>query len=221
MNIQFTALYEYTNYSVTVFNLNLKSNETDKAHDVRIYRFWGYDKVNDIPCESAYFIKMLRTINFFNPIYKKVSKFGQIGNYPKNQMDVANYLIHSESTFKLYTFLLYDHTSDEFRLTDRFCIENSFKKLNDSFKAINNLEEEHLQKERNISLDAYLFCYLNGMCTMNTNNDTFLNALEGHHKNILRIGLITKKAIINDHFTVRILYIYMNCLVNLRTAYAC
>ena len=170
-----------------------------------MYRFWAYDSANDIPIESAYFIKMLRTINFHNPVFNKLTKFNRIG-YPKVGVEIANYLMHSTSPLKLFTFMLYDHTSDEFRLTDRFCIENSFKMLKKDTTQKNKFFEMKFQKtneSNNISMDTYLFMYINSMNTMNTNNDIELYSFESHFKNISKTGYVTKKAIINDHFTVK------------------
>lgn len=215
LSIQFKSLFQYTNFDLNEFHISSKSQPTTEIKDsgtkstdhiVRVYRFWAYDSANDIPIESAYFIKMLRTINFHNPVFNKLTKFNRIG-YPKVGVEIANYLMHSTSPLKLFTFMLYDHTSDEFRLTDRFCIENSFKMLKKDTTQKNKFFEMKFQKtneSNNISMDTYLFMYINSMNTMNTNNDIELYSFESHFKNISKTGYVTKKAIINDHFTCMI-----------------
>ena len=173
---------------------------------MRVYRFWTYDSGNDLPVESAYFNKMLRAINFHNPVFVKAPKFNKIG-YPKEEASVANYMMHSESPIKLFTFILLDQISDQFRLTDRFCIENSFKKTKKENVTKNKLFEMKLwQKKLSVSMDAYLFAYINSMNTINTNNDIDLSSFEIHYKNISKIGYVTKKALTHDHLAVSILY---------------
>ena len=148
---------------------------------------------------------MLRTINFYNPIFNKTSKFKSgLSAYPKNEHNIANYIIHSESLLKMFTFILYDFTSDEFRLTDRFCVENSFKKLQKTHMKKNKLfEMKEANGKLSISIDTYIFTYINSLNTMNTNNDIHLVSMEAHFKNIMKQGLITKKSIVTDHFTVK------------------
>ena len=52
------------------------------------------------------------------------------------------------------------------------------------------------------SKDAYLFCYINALNMMQSNNDIPLIQFENHFKTIMKTGLMTKKAIISDHFNV-------------------
>ncbi len=153
LSIQFSIAYRYTNYTVTIYHISKSKLNEDKEensdkqhHEVRIYRFWSYDSINNIPIESGYFIKMLRTINFYNPIHKKTTSFSRFrkdGSYPKEETTVANYILHSESLIKMFTFILYDFSSDEFRLTDRFCIENSFRKMQNIIMWIQNFLQQH------------------------------------------------------------------------------
>lgn len=85
-----------------------------------------------MPIESAYYLKMMQIINFNNPIHTTVSRSSNNNNntaYPKENQNVANYLIDSRKQSRMFSFILNDHASDEFRLTDRYCIENAFKKF--------------------------------------------------------------------------------------------
>lgn len=185
-------------------------------HVVRIYRFWAYDSANNLPIESAYFIKMMRAINFHNPVFKKASKFNRIG-YPKEEASVANYLMHADNPLKSFTFILFDQVSDQFRLTDRFCIENSFRKIKKEHATKNKLFEMQLEKKSShVSMDAYLFAYVNSMNTVNTFNDIELASFDSHYKNISKIGYVTKKAISHDHLAVSSLYLtHLSGLVKL------
>jgi hypothetical protein len=46
---------------------------------------------------------------------------------------------------------------------------------------------------------------------MQSNSDVILYQFENHLKNIMKIGFITKKAIVIDHFTViEILFLFKN-----------
>lgn len=109
LNIEFGYAYRYTNFTINIFFIRLmqplgtsKESENNKEHEVRIYRFWSYDPLNDVPNESAYFLKMLQIINFNNPVYSlSASKFTAFARknepYPKDSFDrIANYIIHSE-----------------------------------------------------------------------------------------------------------------------------
>lgn len=221
LNVQFHKSYHFTNFTQHTFLISNNKNQTPenenntdkeksdknqkKYHEVRVYRFWAYDSSNNIPIESSYFIKMLRSINFNNPVFKKPSRFTNFrqlpGAYPKDTGEVAGYLIHSDSLFKIFTFILYDHTSDEFRLTDRLCIESTFKKLNKDVTQMIDKKKLDLKNQEIslISMDAYLFNYINSLYTMNTNNDIQLFSVESQYKNITKTGIITREPLIKEH----------------------
>lgn len=206
LSVEFNSMFRYTNFDMLVFHISsTKSTENEQNkttnHVIRVYKYWAYDPINNIPIESAFFIKMIRTINFFNPVYKKLNnRFNRIG-YPKEGVDIASYLLHSDNPLKLFTFIIYDHTGDEFRLTDRFCIENTFKHLKNDTLQKNNQFEKRLKSGMDLTIDNYIFTYINSQNIMNTNNDITLSEFEHHYKNLIKIGFVSKKAIINDHFT--------------------
>jgi hypothetical protein len=111
LNITFGYAYRYTNFSINIFYLSLitpdesdrqesNTSKTNNEHQLRIYRFWTYDLSNDLPLESAYFLKMIQIINFNNPVVSnKFSSWGikKPDPYPKDgHSNVCNYLLHSE-----------------------------------------------------------------------------------------------------------------------------
>ena len=79
------------------------SSSGSKEHEVRIYRFWSYDPVNQIPNETAYYVKICSIVNYNNPVFVKSSvdrkglPFLMKRNRENNNQNLpANYLINSE-----------------------------------------------------------------------------------------------------------------------------
>ena len=73
----------------------------------------------------------------------------------------------------------------------------------------NKLFEMQLeQKGSHVSMDAYLFAYINSMNTVNTFNDIELASFDSHYKNISKIGYVTKKAISHDHLAVSLVDLF-------------
>ena len=88
---------------MNVYKLNAISKTEDdpspKEFIVRLYRFWSYEPTNDIPNESAYYLKMMQIINYNNPIFTDVgNKFARKNSaYPREHLDnMSNYLIESK-----------------------------------------------------------------------------------------------------------------------------
>lgn len=73
-----------------------------QEHEVRIYRFWAYDPCNELPQESAYFLKMIQIINMNNmnnsPRNNPFSVLARKNQrYPRDGFNnISNYLLHSE-----------------------------------------------------------------------------------------------------------------------------
>lgn len=90
----------YISPIVSSSNNSKETPEENKEHQVRIYRFWAYDEKNDLPLESAYFLKMIQIINFNNPVHNndKFMAFARKSErYPKDGYNsISNYLFHSE-----------------------------------------------------------------------------------------------------------------------------
>ena len=57
---------------------------------------------------------------------------------------------------RIFSFIISDHDSEEFRLTDRFCIENAFKRIEPKKSSRNKIEPQ-------LSFDQYLFCHTNSL----------------------------------------------------------
>ena len=104
-NLSFGFAYRYTNFSINTFYLEpiaSQGSSHQDEHQVRIYRFWSFDPLNNIPNETSYFVKLINIINYNNPVYSKSrfnEKFGPIRKdpYPReNKSNIANYLMHSE-----------------------------------------------------------------------------------------------------------------------------
>ncbi len=88
---------------MSVYKLNSTAQTEDgaiqKEFIVRLYKFWAFDAINDIPNESAYYLKMLQIINYNNPIFTgSDSKFTNKNSaYPREQIDnMSNYLVESK-----------------------------------------------------------------------------------------------------------------------------
>ena len=106
IDILFEYAFRYTNFSLNAFRLTcsdeFKTNAKTgiRSLDVKIYRFWSYDLANNVPNETAYFLKMANIINAGNPIFYK-NKYGNLRKpaYPIDNADshnIANYIMHSE-----------------------------------------------------------------------------------------------------------------------------
>ena len=121
----------------------------------------------------------------------------------------------------MFTFMFYDHVSDEMRLRNKFSIENAFKMYKNRRVSKNHLFERpikftlvnitrnfklkhHLFKMIFFFKDNYLFCYLNSYCTMNSNSDIQLAKMKDNFESISKVGVATKKPIIIDQFDVLI-----------------
>lgn len=108
LNVEFGYAYRYTNFTINTFYVSLLeptngngASLENKEHEVRIYRFWAFDTTNNVPFESAYFLKMVQIINFNNPVLTKSTKLHAFPRksdpYPKDNFgQIADYLIHSE-----------------------------------------------------------------------------------------------------------------------------
>lgn len=85
-------------YTISSFKESL--NESNEI-TVRLYRFWSFDPSNDIPNESAYYLKMIQIINFNNPIYTKTDNriISQRNNVYPRSSNVSNYLLESKYNF--------------------------------------------------------------------------------------------------------------------------
>lgn len=115
LNVTFGSAYRYTNFSINIFYISSTikdidlNNSTDnssnesKEHEVRIYRFWSYDPINQIPNESGYYVKICSIVNYNNPVFVKSSvdrkglPFLMKRNRENNLQNLpANYLLNSE-----------------------------------------------------------------------------------------------------------------------------
>ena len=96
---------------INVYKLNstakAEDNTVQKEFIVRLYKFWAFDPNNDIPNESAYYLKMLQIINYNNPIFTGlVNKFSNKNDvYPREHLDnMSNYLIESKFVYFLFSY---------------------------------------------------------------------------------------------------------------------
>jgi hypothetical protein len=188
-------------------SFRLKSLETTPStadHEVKIYRFWSYDLTNGIPSETVYFLKMTNIINFTNPVFYK-NKFASSSNatrkpdYPVDNREsdrIANYLLHSEKFPRITSFMLYDHVNDEIRHTSRFSNENSFK----MFKSKPYYKSQLFDRQIKITLDHYLFCYINALSSTTANADIELSDMKGHYRLQAETGKVTGEALLRGHF---------------------
>ncbi len=109
LNVTFGSAYRYTNFSINIFYISSKLKDTDnstndsKEHEVRIYRFWSYDPINQIPNETGYYVKICSIVNYNNPVFVKSSvdrkglPFLMKRNRDNNNQNLpANYLLNSE-----------------------------------------------------------------------------------------------------------------------------
>ncbi len=128
LNITFGSAYRYTNFSINIFyisstikefdisddpntnnddtknNNNNNNNNVNKEHEIRIYRFWSFDPVNQIPNETCYYVKICSIVNYNNPVFVKgpVDRRGLPflkKKYPRDNTQnyrSANYLVNSE-----------------------------------------------------------------------------------------------------------------------------
>ena len=104
IKITFESAIRYANFSVNVFYINSsKVNEKEKPrHEVRLYCFWSFNSVTNIPNETAFYFKMIKTICENNPKVETMvanNKYLRDKKFFKNlaNMDaISNYIIHSE-----------------------------------------------------------------------------------------------------------------------------
>lgn len=107
-------------------------------HTVRIYRYWCYDTYNNTPIETIPYLKLIKMINEQNPTPKEDNGLKCLSNRRRRRRnskeeenikpeDVANYVIHSEYSSRISTFMLYDHINDEIFRSSRVSTESAFK----------------------------------------------------------------------------------------------
>lgn len=141
--VSFVIAHRYTNFTVNVFDLSTTHDDSFKfsdKHTVRIYRYWCYDNYNNSPIETIPYLKLIKMINEHNPkpvkddknlnfLAKRMRRKRKNSNEDEKAKpeEVANYVIHSENSTRISTFILYDHIYDEIHKSSRVTTESAFK----------------------------------------------------------------------------------------------
>lgn len=50
--------------------------------------------------------------------------------------------------------------------------------------------------------DQYVYCYLNGLCTLQSNSDIQTDKMKENLDNLLKVGIMTNSKILNSHYEV-------------------
>lgn len=204
--------YRYTNFTINIYLLYAKNDSTGEPRRLNIYRFWLYDISNNVPVFSKYFVKLIRIINFNNPVhtkfFKKKKKFQIVTNYPRqyDTNSMTNYLIHSSDISRIYSFILYDYICDEFRYTNHFAMDVVLKKLHNYAPTDTRLLP--------INLKQHMFSYYSAFeYVISPSNDVALDEMEGQIKFITKLSVTNKKTVVSDQFDVSvILFLYYDYL---------
>jgi hypothetical protein len=194
--------YRYTNFTINIYLLYAKNDSIGEPRRVNIYRFWLYNNNNNIPVFSKYFTKLIRIINFNNPVhtkfFKKKKKFQMITNYPR-QFDtnsMTNYLIHAQDLSRVYSFILYDYIFDEFRYSNHFAMDIVLKKLHNYAPTDTRLLP--------INLKQHMFAYYSAFeYVISPSNDVALDEMEAQIKFVTKLSVTSKKTVVSDQFDVR------------------
>lgn len=106
--VKLDVTYRYTSFLMNVYTISSFKKSLNESNEitVRLYRFWSFDPSNDIPNESAYYLKMIQIINFNNPIYSKTDNriISHRNNVYPRSSNVSNYLLESKYNFYAIIF---------------------------------------------------------------------------------------------------------------------
>jgi hypothetical protein len=205
IHVKYDATYKYSNFTVSVFKITRLDKLNAEEKRVRVYRYWMFD-ADDCPASVKNFSKFLRFINWNNPVFNKVRSQGvkNAAYYPKDSVNDSSstYILHSESKSRIQSFILYDHVCDELRYTSHFLLSDVITKLGrDTIKSDQQLA---------ITQTQYIYAhYLAYDFVMGAANEIPNEDVGKQIKFILKIGIITRRAIIADQFDVMLKSVYL------------